>query len=222
MNPKEKPILNSCVVLWTGSLLVWRGGLSACQSDGGQVPNQRGSSRGFAVSEYPPGEGAICYKKLPRHTEPGFRSWTHTTIAGSCLFVLLPESKASQATTLYTFVSLQSQITMVKEKLSSVQCMIRNREQCLKKLADVQIRPIQLVAPRPEPDQTVLRCKSPLFSPKHGTGNIKCLFKCVVFVIYLVCLWQSSAEQDNAWIVFKKAKVFTAVHFDLHCNCYVF
>ncbi|XP_007553304.1 proto-oncogene DBL-like isoform X2 [Poecilia formosa] len=63
---------------------------------------------------------------------------------------------------------LQSQITMVKEKLSSVQCMIRNREQCLKKLADVQVRPIQLVAPRPEPDQTVLRCKSPLFSPKHG------------------------------------------------------
>ncbi|XP_014878374.1 proto-oncogene DBL-like isoform X1 [Poecilia latipinna] len=63
---------------------------------------------------------------------------------------------------------LQSQITMVKEKLSSVQCMIRNREQCLKKLADVQVRPIQLVAPRPEPDQAVLRCKSPLFSPKHG------------------------------------------------------
>uniref|UniRef100_A0A3Q2E6R5 MCF.2 cell line derived transforming sequence b n=1 Tax=Cyprinodon variegatus TaxID=28743 RepID=A0A3Q2E6R5_CYPVA len=62
---------------------------------------------------------------------------------------------------------LQSQITMVKDKLSSVQCMIRNREQCLKKLADVQVRPIQLVAPRPEPDQTVLRCKSPLFSPKH-------------------------------------------------------
>uniref|UniRef100_A0A8C7Z5V1 MCF.2 cell line derived transforming sequence b n=1 Tax=Oryzias sinensis TaxID=183150 RepID=A0A8C7Z5V1_9TELE len=46
--------------------------------------------------------------------------------------------------------------------------MIRNREQCLRKLADVQVRPIQLVAPRPEPDQTVLRCKSPLFSPKHG------------------------------------------------------
>ncbi|XP_029304337.1 proto-oncogene DBL isoform X2 [Cottoperca gobio] len=60
---------------------------------------------------------------------------------------------------------LQSQISMVAEKLNSVQSMIRNREQCLKKLADVQVRPIQLVAPRPEPDQ---RCKSPLFSPKHG------------------------------------------------------
>ncbi|KAF7206259.1 proto-oncogene DBL isoform X2 [Nothobranchius furzeri] len=63
---------------------------------------------------------------------------------------------------------LHSQITMVTEKLSTVQSMIRNREQCLKKLADVQVRPIQLVAPRPEPDQTLIRCKSPLFSPKHG------------------------------------------------------
>ncbi|XP_034062480.1 proto-oncogene DBL isoform X1 [Gymnodraco acuticeps] len=61
---------------------------------------------------------------------------------------------------------LQSQISMVAEKLNSMQSMIRNREQCLKKLADVQIRPIQLVAPRPE--HTSQRCKSPLFSPKHG------------------------------------------------------
>uniref|UniRef100_A0A8C6LF51 MCF.2 cell line derived transforming sequence b n=1 Tax=Nothobranchius furzeri TaxID=105023 RepID=A0A8C6LF51_NOTFU len=67
---------------------------------------------------------------------------------------------------------LHSQITMVTEKLSTVQSMIRNREQCLKKLADVQVRPIQLVAPRPEPDQTLIRCKSPLFSPKHGTIHI--------------------------------------------------
>ncbi|XP_040006454.1 proto-oncogene DBL [Xiphias gladius] len=63
---------------------------------------------------------------------------------------------------------LQSQISMVTEKLNSVQAMIRNREQCLRKLADVQVRPIQLVAPRPEPDQILQRCKSPLFSPKHG------------------------------------------------------
>uniref|UniRef100_A0A8C6LC42 MCF.2 cell line derived transforming sequence b n=1 Tax=Nothobranchius furzeri TaxID=105023 RepID=A0A8C6LC42_NOTFU len=66
----------------------------------------------------------------------------------------------------------QLHITMVTEKLSTVQSMIRNREQCLKKLADVQVRPIQLVAPRPEPDQTLIRCKSPLFSPKHGTIHI--------------------------------------------------
>ncbi|XP_069575015.1 proto-oncogene DBL isoform X2 [Brachyistius frenatus] len=63
---------------------------------------------------------------------------------------------------------LQSQISIVTGKLRSVQAMIRNREQCLRKLADVQVRPIQLVAPRPEPDQTPQRCKSPLFSPKHG------------------------------------------------------
>ncbi|XP_056140166.1 proto-oncogene DBL [Lampris incognitus] len=63
---------------------------------------------------------------------------------------------------------LQSQISMVTEKLSVVQSMMRNREQCLRKLADVQVRPIQLVAPRPEPDQVSMRCKSPLFSPKHG------------------------------------------------------
>ncbi|XP_073335753.1 proto-oncogene DBL [Pagrus major] len=63
---------------------------------------------------------------------------------------------------------LQSQISMVTEKLSSMQSMIRNREMCLKKLADIHCRPVQLVAPRPEPDQTSQRCKSPLFSPKHG------------------------------------------------------
>ncbi|XP_068187132.1 proto-oncogene DBL [Antennarius striatus] len=63
---------------------------------------------------------------------------------------------------------LQSQVSMVTEKLNSVQSMIKNREQCLRKLADVQIRPVQLVAPRPEPDQTSQRCKSPLFTPKHG------------------------------------------------------
>ncbi|XP_037322635.1 proto-oncogene DBL isoform X1 [Pungitius pungitius] len=63
---------------------------------------------------------------------------------------------------------LQSQIATVTEKLNAVQSMIRNREQCLRKLADVQVRPIQLVAPRPEPDQASQRCKSPLFSPKHG------------------------------------------------------
>uniref|UniRef100_A0AAQ5WZI2 MCF.2 cell line derived transforming sequence b n=1 Tax=Amphiprion ocellaris TaxID=80972 RepID=A0AAQ5WZI2_AMPOC len=65
-------------------------------------------------------------------------------------------------------VPLQSQISMVTEKLNSVQSMIRNREQCLRKLADIQVRPIQLVAPRPEPEQTSMRCKSPLFSPKHA------------------------------------------------------
>ncbi|XP_068600096.1 proto-oncogene DBL [Brachionichthys hirsutus] len=63
---------------------------------------------------------------------------------------------------------LQSRASAVTEKLNAVQSMIRNREQCLRKLADIQIRPVQLVAPRPEPEQTSQRCKSPLFSPKHG------------------------------------------------------
>uniref|UniRef100_H3CLF3 MCF.2 cell line derived transforming sequence b n=1 Tax=Tetraodon nigroviridis TaxID=99883 RepID=H3CLF3_TETNG len=56
---------------------------------------------------------------------------------------------------------LQSQISAVSEKLNMVQSMIRNRELCLRKLADVQVRPVQLVAPRPELDQTSQRCKSP-------------------------------------------------------------
>ncbi|XP_024921631.1 proto-oncogene DBL [Cynoglossus semilaevis] len=62
---------------------------------------------------------------------------------------------------------LQSQISMVTEKLNSMQSMIRNRDQCLRKLAEMQVRPIQPVAPRPEPDQTSQRCKTLLFSPKH-------------------------------------------------------
>ncbi|XP_056592278.1 proto-oncogene DBL isoform X3 [Triplophysa dalaica] len=60
---------------------------------------------------------------------------------------------------------LQSQIEAVTAKLSTVQGMIQNRQACLRKLADIQVRPIQLVAPRPEPSP---RCKSPLFSPKHS------------------------------------------------------
>uniref|UniRef100_A0A674CKY3 MCF.2 cell line derived transforming sequence a n=1 Tax=Salmo trutta TaxID=8032 RepID=A0A674CKY3_SALTR len=43
--------------------------------------------------------------------------------------------------------------------------MIHNRQVCLRKLADKHVRPIQLVAPRPENPP---RSKSPLFSPKHG------------------------------------------------------
>ncbi|XP_059394786.1 proto-oncogene DBL-like isoform X2 [Carassius carassius] len=60
---------------------------------------------------------------------------------------------------------LQSQIEAVTEKLSTVQGMIQSRQGCLRKLADIQVRPIQLVAPRPENSP---RCKSPVFSPKHS------------------------------------------------------
>lgn len=46
--------------------------------------------------------------------------------------------------------------------------MIQNRQACLRKLADKHVRPVQLVAPRPE---NTPRSKSPLFSPKHGTAQ---------------------------------------------------
>uniref|UniRef100_A0A8C7N828 MCF.2 cell line derived transforming sequence n=1 Tax=Oncorhynchus kisutch TaxID=8019 RepID=A0A8C7N828_ONCKI len=64
-------------------------------------------------------------------------------------------------------------IGVATEKLSAMQRMIHNRQACLRKLADIQVRPIQLVAPRPEHSP---RCKSPLFSPKHST---KC--NCISF-----------------------------------------
>ncbi|KAJ8390573.1 hypothetical protein AAFF_G00101790 [Aldrovandia affinis] len=60
---------------------------------------------------------------------------------------------------------LQAQIGAAHDKLSSVQGMVQSRQACLRKLADVQARPVQLVAPRPENPP---RSKSPLFSPKHS------------------------------------------------------
>uniref|UniRef100_A0A6Q2Y9U4 MCF.2 cell line derived transforming sequence a n=1 Tax=Esox lucius TaxID=8010 RepID=A0A6Q2Y9U4_ESOLU len=51
------------------------------------------------------------------------------------------------------------------EKHTVLQDMIQNRQSCLRKLADKHVRPIQLVAPRPENPP---RSKSPLFSPKHS------------------------------------------------------
>ncbi|KAG7465094.1 hypothetical protein MATL_G00172600 [Megalops atlanticus] len=59
---------------------------------------------------------------------------------------------------------LQAQIESVHDKLQAVRGMIQNRQACLRKLADKQVRPVQLVAPRPENPP---RAKSPLFSPKH-------------------------------------------------------
>ncbi|XP_034453197.1 proto-oncogene DBL isoform X1 [Hippoglossus hippoglossus] len=62
---------------------------------------------------------------------------------------------------------LQAQIGKTFEKHAAVQQMIQNRQACLRKLADKHVRPVQLVAPRPENPP---RAKSPLFSPKHGDG----------------------------------------------------
>uniref|UniRef100_A0A8C5N1T3 MCF.2 cell line derived transforming sequence a n=1 Tax=Gouania willdenowi TaxID=441366 RepID=A0A8C5N1T3_GOUWI len=51
--------------------------------------------------------------------------------------------------------------------------MIQNRQTSLRKLADKHVRPVQLVAPRPENPP---RSKSPLFSPKHGTVHTQILY----------------------------------------------
>ncbi|XP_051902995.1 proto-oncogene DBL-like isoform X2 [Hippocampus zosterae] len=58
---------------------------------------------------------------------------------------------------------LQGQIAAATDKLASVRAMIRNREGRLRELADARVRPVQLVAPRPE-----AAAKAPLFSPKRG------------------------------------------------------
>ncbi|XP_029463633.1 proto-oncogene DBL isoform X1 [Rhinatrema bivittatum] len=60
---------------------------------------------------------------------------------------------------------LKAQIQAVNLKLANVRGMFEEQQTCLRKLADKQVRPVQLVAPRPENSP---RSKSPLFSPKHG------------------------------------------------------
>ncbi|XP_039210657.1 proto-oncogene DBL isoform X1 [Crotalus tigris] len=60
---------------------------------------------------------------------------------------------------------LKARIQMVQIKLENVRSMFENRQACFRKLADKQVRPVQLVAPRPE---CTARFKSPLFSPRHG------------------------------------------------------
>uniref|UniRef100_A0A6Q2X514 MCF.2 cell line derived transforming sequence a n=1 Tax=Esox lucius TaxID=8010 RepID=A0A6Q2X514_ESOLU len=63
---------------------------------------------------------------------------------------------------------LTPEIQKTFEKHTVLQDMIQNRQSCLRKLADKHVRPIQLVAPRPENPP---RSKSPLFSPKHSKRN---------------------------------------------------
>uniref|UniRef100_A0A671UTG2 MCF.2 cell line derived transforming sequence a n=1 Tax=Sparus aurata TaxID=8175 RepID=A0A671UTG2_SPAAU len=57
-------------------------------------------------------------------------------------------------------------VLAIEYEHAAVQQMIQNRQASLRKLADKHVRPVQLVAPRPENPP---RSKSPLFSPKHGT-----------------------------------------------------
>uniref|UniRef100_A0A8D2QH63 MCF.2 cell line derived transforming sequence n=1 Tax=Zonotrichia albicollis TaxID=44394 RepID=A0A8D2QH63_ZONAL len=60
---------------------------------------------------------------------------------------------------------LKCQLQAVQGKLDSVRSMFESRQCCFRRLLDKHVRPVQLVAPRPE---TPPRAKSPLFSPKHG------------------------------------------------------
>ncbi|NXD37571.1 MCF2 protein, partial [Copsychus sechellarum] len=62
---------------------------------------------------------------------------------------------------------LKCQVQAVQVKLENVRSLFQSRQSCFRKLLDKHVRPVQLVAPRPE---TPPRSKSPLFSPKHGEG----------------------------------------------------
>ncbi|NXM88903.1 MCF2 protein, partial [Oenanthe oenanthe] len=62
---------------------------------------------------------------------------------------------------------LKSQVQAVQLKLDNVRSLFQSRRSCFRRLLDKHVRPVQLVAPRPE---TPPRSKSPLFSPKHGKG----------------------------------------------------
>uniref|UniRef100_A0A8C2KIC7 MCF.2 cell line derived transforming sequence a n=1 Tax=Cyprinus carpio TaxID=7962 RepID=A0A8C2KIC7_CYPCA len=79
---------------------------------------------------------------------------------------------------------------------SSVQALIHSRQNCLRKLAHKHVRPIQLVAPRPENPP---RAKSPLFSPKHGIHVIKELIETERIYVeeLLAVLLGYRAEMDN-------------------------
>ncbi|XP_060783764.1 proto-oncogene DBL isoform X2 [Neoarius graeffei] len=63
---------------------------------------------------------------------------------------------------------LQTHIEKTFEKYASVQNLFQTRQTCLKKLADKRVRPIQLVAPRPENPP---HPKSPGFSPKYDLNS---------------------------------------------------
>ncbi|NXX25955.1 MCF2 protein, partial [Nicator chloris] len=86
---------------------------------------------------------------------------------------------------------LKAQIQAVQAKLQSVRGMFESRQCSFRRLLDKHVRPVQLVAPRPEHPP---RAKSPLFSPKHGKtswhrgpcqlGCMPCLFQIEVMHDY--------------------------------------
>uniref|UniRef100_A0A8C3QDI3 Uncharacterized protein n=1 Tax=Geospiza parvula TaxID=87175 RepID=A0A8C3QDI3_GEOPR len=86
--------------------------------------------------------------------------------------------------------ALQGQLQAVQGKLDSVRSMFESRQCCFRRLLDKHVRPVQLVAPRPE---TPPRAKSPLFSPKHGKTS--CTYD---FQLWALFHWQGyRAEMDN-------------------------
>uniref|UniRef100_A0A8C1QYU4 MCF.2 cell line derived transforming sequence a n=1 Tax=Cyprinus carpio TaxID=7962 RepID=A0A8C1QYU4_CYPCA len=91
---------------------------------------------------------------------------------------------------------LQAHIEKTFQKHSSVQALIHSRQNCLRKLAHKHVRPIQLVAPRPENPP---HAKSPLFSPKHGIHVIKELIETERIYVeeLLAVLLGYRAEMDN-------------------------
>uniref|UniRef100_A0A8U8C9Y3 Uncharacterized protein n=1 Tax=Geospiza parvula TaxID=87175 RepID=A0A8U8C9Y3_GEOPR len=85
---------------------------------------------------------------------------------------------------------LKGQLQAVQGKLDSVRSMFESRQCCFRRLLDKHVRPVQLVAPRPE---TPPRAKSPLFSPKHGKTS--CTYD---FQLWALFHWQGyRAEMDN-------------------------
>nr|DBA20934.1 TPA: hypothetical protein GDO54_017665 [Pyxicephalus adspersus] len=82
----------------------------------------------------------------------------------SCVLFFDPQSLKHKYDIILTD-ELKAQIQAVHVKMENMRDLFENRQASLKKLADKQVRPVQLVAPRPENPP---RAKSPLFSPKHG------------------------------------------------------
>ncbi|NXH50326.1 MCF2 protein, partial [Dicaeum eximium] len=75
---------------------------------------------------------------------------------------------------------LKGQVQAVQGKLQNVRSMFESRQCCFRKLLDKHVRPVQLVAPRPESPP---RAKSPLFSPKHGKTPRTALFSAEGFAL---------------------------------------
>ncbi|KFO53728.1 Proto-oncogene DBL, partial [Corvus brachyrhynchos] len=86
---------------------------------------------------------------------------------------------------------LKCQIQSVQVKLENVRSMFENRQSCFKKLLDKHVRPVQLVAPRPENPP---RSKSPLFSPKHGKIFS---FQCIPFLFQIEVMHDYQEKRNS-------------------------